>query len=117
MFSLRYRRNVEEINEYVSAVGETAEAMDPLDHERTIQGLADMLDALVDQVYIALGTAYLHGFNFNEAWRRVHEANMKKARVSSAVESRHGSAYDIVKPEGWTAPDHTDLVKHYKPFR
>src|SRR6185503_2978734 len=40
--------------------------------------MVNSLDALVDLVYVALGTAYLHGFDFREAWRRVHEANMKK---------------------------------------
>ena len=40
------------------------------------------LDSLVDLVYVALGTAYLHGFDFAEAWRRVHIANMKKVRAA-----------------------------------
>lgn len=69
-----------------------------------------MLDALVDQVYVCLGTAYLHGFDFNEAFRRVHEANMKKVRAMHAGESKRGSSFDVVKSEGWTAPDLTDLV-------
>ena len=68
------------------------------------------LDALVDLVYVAVGTAYLHGFDFNEAFKRVHEANMKKVRATSFRDSKRGSVYDVVKPEGWTAPDLTDLV-------
>lgn len=70
----------------------------------------DRLDALVDIVYIALGSAYLHGYDFEEAWRRVHVANMAKERAPSADASKHGSAFDIVKPEGWTPPDLSDLV-------
>ena len=66
---------------------------------------ADQLDALVDLVYVAMGTAYLHGFDFEEAWRRVHEANMAKVRGPSA---RSGD--DIIKPEGWKPPYHGDLV-------
>jgi predicted HAD superfamily Cof-like phosphohydrolase len=69
------------------------------------------LDALVDLVYVALGTAYLQGFDFNEAFKRVHEANMKKVRASSLTDSKRGSIYDVVKPEGWAAPDLSDLVK------
>lgn len=72
--------------------------------------LEKKLDALVDLVYVAIGTAYLHGFNFNEAWRRVHEANMKKVRAERAEQSARGSTFDVVKPEGWTAPDLSDLV-------
>jgi predicted HAD superfamily Cof-like phosphohydrolase len=67
---------------------------------------ADQLDALVDLVYVAMGTAYLHGYNFDEAWRRVHKANMAKIRGPSARSDK----YDLLKPEGWQAPDHGDLV-------
>jgi predicted HAD superfamily Cof-like phosphohydrolase len=72
--------------------------------------LDKQLDALVDLVYVVLGTAYLQGFDFNEAWRRVHEANMKKVRALRAVDSKRGSLYDVIKPEGWEAPDLKDLV-------
>jgi predicted HAD superfamily Cof-like phosphohydrolase len=71
---------------------------------------ADKLDALVDLAYVLLGTAHLHGYNFREAWRRVHEANMKKVRVERASDSKRGSAFDVIKPPGWTAPDHSDLT-------
>lgn len=69
------------------------------------------LDALVDLVYVALGTAYLQGFDFNEAWRRVHEANMKKVRALSPADSKRGSTWDVVKPEGWQPPSLKDLVE------
>jgi len=72
--------------------------------------LVDQLDALVDLVYVALGTAYLHGFDFNEAFRRVHAANMKKTRAVSSKESKRGSRYDVVKPPNWKAPFLKDLV-------
>ena len=75
-----------------------------------IDDLEGMLDALVDLVYVALGTAYLHGFDFNEAFKRVHEANMKKVRAERQDESKRGSSYDVVKPDGWTPPDLSDLV-------
>lgn len=73
--------------------------------------LEHRFDALIDLVYVALGTAYLHGFNFNEGWRRVHEANMKKVRAERVEQSARGSTFDVVKPAGWTAPDLSDLVK------
>jgi predicted HAD superfamily Cof-like phosphohydrolase len=68
------------------------------------------LDALVDLVYVALGTAYLQGFNFAEAWRRVHTANMAKVRAERPEDSKRGSGFDVIKPEGWTAPNHSDLT-------
>ena len=67
-------------------------------------------DALIDLVYVALGTAYLHGFPFAEGWARVHEANMKKIRAVREVDSLRGTTFDVVKPDGWTAPDLSDLV-------
>lgn len=86
----------EELNEYISA---------------TINGdVEGQFDALIDLAYVALGTAYLQGFDFEQGWNRVHEANMKKVRVKKASESKRGSEYDIKKPEGWTAPDLSDLV-------
>lgn len=73
--------------------------------------LVDQLDALVDLIYVALGTAYCHGFDFDEAWRRVHAKNMEKVRVKKATESLRGSTYDVVKPPGWTPADLSDLVR------
>lgn len=69
------------------------------------------LDALVDLVYVALGTAYVQGFDFDEAWRRVHEANMKKVRAQAdGADSKRGSGYDVVKPPGWQPASLKDLV-------
>jgi len=70
----------------------------------------EILDALVDLVYFAIGTVYLHGFNFPEAWRRVHKANMQKV-ISKGEGSDRGGEFDVVKPEGWEAPNLGDLVK------
>lgn len=72
--------------------------------------MEDKFDALIDLVYVALGTAYLHGFNFEEGWNRVHSANMKKVRATQADQSKRGSSQDVVKPEGWEPPDLRDLV-------
>lgn len=73
--------------------------------------LETQFDSLIDLVYVAIGTSYLHGVDFDEGWRRVHEANMKKVRVENASDSKRGSTYDVVKPRGWKPPDLSDLVK------
>lgn len=83
----------EEVEEYTDAVG-----------------LEDQFDALIDLVYFALGTAYLHGFPFDEGWRRVHEANMRKVRATRAEDSKRNSTHDVVKPPGWSPPSLTDLI-------
>jgi len=78
--------------------------------------LEEMLDAHVDQFYVLLGTVYLQGLLpvFEAAWQRVHAANMAKVRAKAdGSDSKRGSAYDVVKPAGWIAPDHADLVRDH----
>lgn len=90
----------EELGEYVEA------------HEAG--DLEGQIDALVDLVYVVLGTAYLQGFPFDEAWKRVHAANMSKIRALRPDQSKRGSVYDVVKPPGFVPPDHSDLIANGK---
>lgn len=83
------------------------------DNGEYVHALEGMLDALVDLTYVALGTAYLHGFDFAEAWKRVHAANMKKVRAEFPEDSKRGITLDVVKPKGWEPPSHTDLVEDH----
>ncbi len=78
--------------------------------EEKITDLEKQLDALVDLMYVLLGTSYLQGFDLKEAWNRVHAANMTKIRTERADDSKRGSVYDVVKPEGFRPPDLSDLV-------
>lgn len=86
----------EELNEYCAAVEG--------------HNMEKQLDGLVDIVYVALGTAYLQGFDFREAWRRVQAANMAKQRANPDIPGR--GQYDVVKPPGWKAPILRDLVTY-----
>ena len=72
--------------------------------------LEGYFDGLIDLIYVALGAAYFSNLDFNEGFRRVHEANMTKVRAEKASDSKRGSTYDIVKPTGWVAPTLDDLV-------
>lgn len=110
----------EELSEYEKAMyqGQYAVAMAealPDDHPAgdTAAHLEHMLDALVDLVYVAIGTAQMQGLDFREAWRRVHEANMAKVRAERASDSARGTTFDVVKPPGWRAPSHRDLVERH----
>lgn len=78
---------------------------DDLDKAEFNHNLAECLDALVDLVYVAMGTAHLHGFDFNEAWRRVHAANMLKTRGEGWKK--------VIKPPGWEPPNHVDLIEDH----
>ena len=77
---------------------------------------AKALDALVDLVYVALGTAHIQNFDFEAAWKRVHEANMQKVLAKDLPTYVQGKAWrdkspmDVVKPHGWIAPSLEDLL-------
>jgi predicted HAD superfamily Cof-like phosphohydrolase len=116
LFRLGFKR--EELEEYSASRRELSDeltaAAEHRDHAKITSLLEDQLDALVDLVYVALGTAYLHGFDFTAAWERVHRANMAKVRATHASQSKRGSTHDVVKPAGWVAPSHTDLVNDHE---
>jgi predicted HAD superfamily Cof-like phosphohydrolase len=69
--------------------------------------VAGVADALVDLVYVALGTAHMYGIPFDDVFAEVQRANMSKERASGACDyrSKRGSNLDVVKPEGWIPPD------------
>ena len=90
------------------------EELDELRAAAYVGNLEEYFDGLIDLVYVALGAAYLAGLPFNEGFKRVHEANMKKVRALREEDSKRGSTYDIVKPAGFVAPTLTDLIRKEK---
>lgn len=87
---------LEEVNEYMAAV--------------LADDLEGQLDALVDLSYFVYGTAYRQGLPLDEAFYRVHVANMTKVNAETSSDSKRGYEMDIVKPEGFEPPVLTDLV-------
>jgi len=70
----------------------------------------DELDALVDLVVFALGTVERMGWAdvYEEAFTRVMAANMQK---QVGTNKKRGDFHiDLIKPDGWEAPDLKDLV-------
>lgn len=86
----------EELREYMDAVAS---------HD-----LEKQFDALIDLVYVALGTAHLQGFQFRRGWKRVQQANMAKVRANSENKSTRHATFDIVKPPCWVPPTLKDLL-------
>lgn len=76
------------------------------------EALEKALDGLIDLQYVLLGTVHLHGFAdiWQSAWSRVQDANMSKVRVTNAGDSKRGTTHDVLKPEGWIAPQFRDLL-------
>lgn len=117
LFDFRHKFMLEEIIEYADEQEKLAEAVHRQDDRDITNSLELQLDALVDEVYVVLGTAYLQfgPVAFNKAWKRVHDANMKKERAEADgdARSKRDTKFDVVKPEGWVAPDHRDLVSDH----
>jgi predicted HAD superfamily Cof-like phosphohydrolase len=89
------------INFLMEEVAEFKEAYEQED-------LTQAFDALIDIVYVALGTAHMMRFPWDEGWEHVQNANMRKRRAKDASESKRQIAVDIIKPKGWVSP--TDML-------
>ena len=67
----------------------------------------EWVDGHIDLIVIAVGNLKLAGIDIEKAWEQVFSANMSKVRgVKPGRESSGG--FDIIKPEGWKSPDHSD---------
>lgn len=75
--------------------------------------LADMADALIDLVYVAMGTAHVYGFPWQALWDEVQRANMAKERATRVEQSTRLSTFDVVKPEGWQPPAIAEILESY----
>lgn len=68
---------------------------------------AELLKELVDLVYVAVGYAVTFGWDFDEAFRRVHESNMSKLVDGEAIFREDGK---VLKGPNYFKPDLGDLV-------
>ena len=64
-----------------------------------------MADALIDIVYVAMGTAYMMGLPWQKLWNEVHTTNMNKVRATNSEQSKRKNSLDVIKPEGWQSPN------------
>lgn len=67
----------------------------------------EWVDGHIDMIVIALGNLYLAGVDVEKAWKEVFRANMSKVRGIKPGREESGG-FDVMKPEGWKAPDHSD---------
>jgi len=77
--------------------------------------LTEAFDALLDLVYVVMGTAWMCNFPWNRGWEAVQQANMHKIRAKNTSESKRKSRFDVVKPVGWNPPNEilTLLLKNH----
>ena len=94
--SFRVRFLQEELDELKKAT----KPMVPIDAEETV-------DALIDLCVVAIGSLDAFGVNAYEAWNQVLAANLnKQVGIKESRPNPYGLP-DLIKPEGWTPPDHS----------
>ncbi len=74
--------------------------------------IVEQADALADLIYVAVGTAVWQGIPLEEVWDEVHSSNMRKVRAKDASESKRGTQYDVIKPDGWCPPNISAVIIH-----
>ena len=89
-------------------VGFLHEELDELCLSYEDSDLEGCADALIDLVYVAMGTALMMGLPWEKLWNEVQRANMaKRLAKPDGSDSKRGSPLDVVKPPGWVGPDHS----------
>lgn len=68
----------------------------------------ELVDGLIDIVVIALGTLEMMDVDANTAMERVAYANTQKVPGVKPGRPNPLGLPDLVKPKGWSGPDHVD---------
>jgi hypothetical protein len=66
----------------------------------------EVVDALIDLCVVAIGTLDAFEVNSHAAWDAVHKANMSKEVGIKPSRPNPLGLPDLIKPEGWVAPNH-----------
>ena len=66
----------------------------------------EVVDALIDLCVVAIGTLDAFDVDAYHAWDVVHNANMNKEVGVKESRPNPLGLPDLIKPEGWVAPEH-----------
>jgi predicted HAD superfamily Cof-like phosphohydrolase len=101
----RYKLLLEELTEYLEGLWE--------------EDIVKLADGLADVMYIAIGTAIIHGIPIDMIFEEVHRSNMTKIKDGKVTLRADGK---ILKPDTYEPPqiayilsgDPSDIVPTYK---
>lgn len=68
----------------------------------------EIVDGLIDLCVVAIGTLDAFGVDPYKAWDEVLKANMQKEVGRKSTRPNPLGVPDLVKPDNWEAPDHSD---------
>ncbi len=71
----------------------------------------EIIDALIDIVVVAKGTAAMMGLRWSKHWEEVHRANMEKERGNNP--KRPDLIEDLINSPGWSGPEHRRVLENY----
>jgi|AntRauTorcE11897_2_1112592.scaffolds.fasta_scaffold04098_5 predicted HAD superfamily Cof-like phosphohydrolase len=97
---------LEEVDEYEEAYFMCMRDDEALKHDVEAQHLSHMIDAMIDNIYFAIGAMYKMGLTEDQIRRcfnAVDDCNVQKKLGKNA--KRDTGAADAVKPEGWIGPE------------
>lgn len=97
---LDYELALQRQNFLEEEVEETREAMERGD-------FYEIIDGLIDTIYVAAGTLTMMGLDCQAHFQEVHDCNMCKER---GVKPGRVMQYDLFKPEGWVGPNHRRVI-------
>ena len=81
------------------------EELDELREAMDAERMVGVADALVDLLYVTIGTACAYGIDLGPIWDAVQAANMAKAGGPIRDDGKR------LKPEGWRPPDVSGLLR------
>ncbi len=87
------------------------EELNELNDAITRNDFPGMIDALVDIVVVAKGTAAMMGIRWGSHWHEVMQSNMAKEIGHNPKRPEMGE--DLIKPPGWTPPNHRRVMNEH----
>jgi hypothetical protein len=75
------------------------------------EDLADTVDALVDKIYVEIGTAVAMGVDLRPVWDAVHAANLAKAGGPRRADGK------FLKSESWVHPNIKEIIENQGPLQ
>jgi hypothetical protein len=79
-----------------------------LDDALATENAEEIVDAMIDICVLSIGTLQLFGVDAKKAWDEVLKANIAKERGIKSTRPNPFGLPDLIKPEGWKGPDHSD---------
>ena len=83
--------------------------LEEIDEFREAKCLEDQADAMIDTIYLALGTLLEMGIAPGPWFKEVHSRNMQKLKGLN-ISRPDNKCEDAVKPEGWNEPNFDHLL-------